>query len=29
MYTELIKIIEVGLSKDTRKVSNYAKLLAE
>jgi len=29
MYTELIKIIEGGLNKDTRKVSNYAKLLAE
>tara|TARA_R110002020_G_scaffold475200_1_gene709053 strand:- start:2494 stop:3579 length:1086 start_codon:yes stop_codon:yes gene_type:complete len=29
MYTELIKIIEGGLNKDTRKVSNYAKLLAD
>lgn len=29
MYTELIKIIEGGLSKDTKKVSGYSKLLAE
>ncbi|MBB1646378.1 AAA family ATPase [Sphingobacterium spiritivorum] len=29
MYTEIIKIIEGGLAKDSRKVSSYAKLLAE
>jgi AAA+ superfamily predicted ATPase len=29
MYTELIKIIEGGLNKDTKKVSEYAMVLAE
>ncbi|NID10645.1 ATP-binding protein [Fibrella aestuarina] len=29
MYTELLKIIEGGLNKDSRKVANYARLLAE
>jgi len=29
MYTEIIKIIEGGLSKDPQKVSNYAKMLAD
>ena len=29
MYTEIIKIIEGGLSKDFKKVSSYSKLLAE
>lgn len=29
MYTELIKIIEGGLAKDPRKVSNYSRQLAE
>ncbi|MCZ4244260.1 AAA family ATPase [Pedobacter punctiformis] len=29
MYTEILKIIEGGLSKDVKKVSSYAKLLAE
>ena len=29
MYTELLKIIEGGLTKDPRKVANYAKLLAD
>ena len=29
MYTEIIKIIEGGLSNDKEKVSNYAKLLAD
>ncbi|SEO35076.1 AAA family ATPase [Mucilaginibacter sp. OK283] len=29
MYTEIIKIIEGGLNKDTQKVSNYARMLAE
>jgi SpoVK/Ycf46/Vps4 family AAA+-type ATPase len=29
MYTEILRIIEGGLSKDTRKVYNYARLLAE
>ncbi len=29
MYTEIIKIIEGGLSKDLKKVVSYAKLLAE
>ncbi len=29
MYTELLKIIEGGLSKDPKKVASYAKLLAE
>lgn len=29
MYTEIIKIIEGGLIKDTKKVLNYAQLLAE
>jgi SpoVK/Ycf46/Vps4 family AAA+-type ATPase len=29
MYTEIIKIIEGGLAKDTRKVLNYSKMLAE
>jgi len=29
MYTEIIKIIEGGLAKDTKKVASYAKLLAE
>ncbi len=29
MYTEILRIIEGGLSKDTKKVYNYAKLLAD
>ena len=29
MYTEILRIIEGGLAKDTKKVFNYAKLLAE
>lgn len=29
MYTEIVKIIEGGLKKDTKKVYGYAKLLAE
>lgn len=29
MYTEILRIIEGGLSKDIKKVFNYAKLLAE
>lgn len=29
MYTEILKIIEGGLSKDFRKVYNYSKMLAE
>lgn len=29
MYTEISKIIEGGLNKDIKKVSNYARLLAE
>lgn len=29
MYTEIIKIIEGGLTKDTKKVYGYSKLLAE
>lgn len=29
MYTEILRIIEGGLTKDTKKVFNYAKLLAE
>ncbi len=29
MYTEIVKIIEGGISNDSQKVANYAKLLAE
>ena len=29
MYTEILRIIEGGLSKDSQKVYNYAKILAD
>jgi hypothetical protein len=29
MYTEILRIIEGGLNKDTKKVLNYSKMLAE
>ena len=29
MYTEILRIIEGGLAKDTKKVYSYSKLLAE